>query len=440
MTANKPITDFGPYKSTIPYASELFGVYQPLLGWRAKRAVQRLLPGILDSQFKVVDALLSRISTVAKVAVTDFTNTEAFFKVSELKIGSLSAAGKPSIPGMYRYFITDVIAEQISKQKLIKTDPNIWKKLVSEEAFKDLLPAAAAMMEEDRAAFILRTIPAEERVKFNFSSNKDLVAEIVQKRAESESAMAGALNELFKRNQFDVLSKLFFPEDKVVDTEPLDDLSKFIDPLESFDPSADIGRVTLSPIGIVHLFREYFFEFDTFLGPSVEHIWLSPGASLELVEIHTRRDTVDRSLESFVETIDKSALTTTKEDDLSTAISVENGNNSKFGISVSAGGSMSGGAPGVYSATGHLDATTSYSLEGNQKTAKQDTDKHMRQQSTSLSSEIRRNFKTTFKTTTEIQDVSSVQIQSDDSVAFRKAEAGRGAKNGDVNHLFDPNH
>jgi len=80
MTANKPITDFGPYKSTIPYASELFGVYQPLLGWRAKRAVQRLLPGILDSQFKVVDALLSRISTVAKVAVTDFTNTEAFLR------------------------------------------------------------------------------------------------------------------------------------------------------------------------------------------------------------------------------------------------------------------------------------------------------------------------------------------------------------------------
>ena len=39
-----------------------------------------------------------------------------------------------------------------------------------------------------------------------------------------------------------------------------------------------------------------------------------------------------------------------------------------------------------------------------------------------------------------LEGLASVQIQSDDSVAFRKAEAGRGAKNGDVNRLFDPNH
>jgi hypothetical protein len=34
----------------------------------------------------------------------------------------------------------------------------------------------------------------------------------------------------------------------------------------------------------------------------------------------------------------------------------------------------------------------------------------------------------------------SVQIQSDDSRAFREASAGRDAEKGDVNHLFDPEH
>src|SRR5439155_11560259 len=123
--------------------------------------------------------------------------------------------------------------------------------------------------------------------------------------------------------------------------------------------------------------------------------------SLELLEIHTRKQIVERSIESSLETIAKSEDATTNEDELSTAVKDENQSNSKFGVSVSAGGTVSGGAPGVYVATGHLDATTSYSLENNQKTAKEATDKHMKQQSTTLSSEIRKNFKTTFKTTTE---------------------------------------
>ena len=68
---------------------------------------------------------------------------------------------------------------------------------------------------------------------------------------------------------------------------------------------------------------------------------------------------------------------------------------------------MSGGAPGIYSATGHVDTTTSYSLENNQKTAKEATHKQMRQQAQKLSTEIKQNFKSTFKTVTEVQDLSS---------------------------------
>ena len=49
-------------------------------------------------------------------------------------------------------------------------------------------------------------------------------------------------------------------------------------------------RVALSPISVVHLFRQYFFELDTFLGTPVSHVWLSPGSTVELIEIHTRRD------------------------------------------------------------------------------------------------------------------------------------------------------
>jgi hypothetical protein len=111
--------------------------------------------------------------------------------------------------------------------------------------------------------------------------------------------------------------------------------------MENFNPSTDMGLVSLSPIGIVHLFCEYFFEFDTFLGPPVQHIWLSPGSSLELIEIHTRKQIVEHAIGQALESIRKSEKSNTEQDEISEAVRDENQNNTKFGISVNAGASMS---------------------------------------------------------------------------------------------------
>src|SRR3954447_10181014 len=45
MTSNKRITDLTDYVSILPYASELFGIYQPLIGWRSKRKEVRFKSG-----------------------------------------------------------------------------------------------------------------------------------------------------------------------------------------------------------------------------------------------------------------------------------------------------------------------------------------------------------------------------------------------------------
>ena len=42
MPTNKRITDLSDYTSILPYASELFGVYQPLIGWKSKRILKRM--------------------------------------------------------------------------------------------------------------------------------------------------------------------------------------------------------------------------------------------------------------------------------------------------------------------------------------------------------------------------------------------------------------
>ena len=74
----------------------------------------------------------------------------------------------------------------------------------------------------------------------------------------------------------DTLAKLF----KVSLAPDLDALFASTDPLAYIDPNDRSG--VLSPIGFVHLFRQYFFDLGTFLGEPVEHVWLAPGTTIEL--------------------------------------------------------------------------------------------------------------------------------------------------------------
>lgn len=110
------------------------------------------------------------------------------------------------------------------------------------------------------------------------------------------------------------------------------------------DPFKDIDRAGLSPIGIVHLFRQYFFEFDTFLGPAVGHVWLSPGSSVELVEVSTRQTLVERTMETALETTLKTEKSLTEEDELSQAVKKDNKSDTKFGMNAAANQSWIGGS------------------------------------------------------------------------------------------------
>src|SRR5207342_1070017 len=96
---------------------------------------------------------------------------------------------------------------------------------------------------------------------------------------KQEAVVAGTLIHMASKTPA-ALGQLFQLQDL-----PLEILLASLDPLASFDP--EVQAVVLSPIGLVNLFREYFFEFDTFLGPPVAHLWVSPGGSVEVYEIHT---------------------------------------------------------------------------------------------------------------------------------------------------------
>ena len=159
------------------------------------------------------------------------------------------------------------------------------------------------------------------------------------------------------------------------------------------------ARGVLSPVGLVNLFRQYFFEFDTFLGAPVGHLWISPGGTVEVVESSTRRTLVEKSAEVFEELTRKTEETLTTQEDLADAVKEDNANDTKLGASASAGANFAG----IYQA----DASASFSAGSSTKQSSEETHKHSRNQSSKVASEIRRNFKTTFKTVTESTDTTS---------------------------------
>ena len=116
----------------------------------------------------------------------------------------------------------------------------------------------------------------------------------------------------------DTLKTLF----QVKEAAPLADILRPVDPLSMIDPNDKNG--TLSPVGFVHLFRQYFFNLGTFLGEPVEHIWLALGTTIELVEVSTRRVLVERTLEEMAQTTSTSEKAATLKDEISDAVKEAN--------------------------------------------------------------------------------------------------------------------
>src|ERR1700742_781771 len=67
MASNKKLTDLINYTTVLPYASELFGIYQPLLGWKSKRLTERFQKGFANDRRSLLNNL--RMHFAAQVDV-----------------------------------------------------------------------------------------------------------------------------------------------------------------------------------------------------------------------------------------------------------------------------------------------------------------------------------------------------------------------------------
>ncbi|SFN40333.1 hypothetical protein SAMN05216386_0835 [Nitrosospira briensis] len=367
------------FVGSLPYSSEIFGVYQPLLGWKSERKKAKFNAGIQDERIKSFNKSLDQIQSSTNY---DLDLATCSINLREWKAGSIDSNLSKENYG-YGSLLLNALADKVKSFN----ETSDWESVINKENIDILL--------EQELSNTLRSAFTQD-CKFlgNHNLRQQMLQEKYGKILNYESKVAGLLVFLASQKAFDSLYKIFKTPKKPIFT-PSDRLN---DPLDFFDPQKDLHKISLSPVGIVHLFRQYFFEFETFLGPAVEHIWLSPGAEAVLIEIHTRKTVIEKTLEQASETIIKSESSLTEKDEISEAVQENNKQDLKLGFTASVNQSW---ATGSANATGSLDFNTT------QEISKETSHKRMREQTEKLSSEIKKNFKSTFKSVSEETATSS---------------------------------
>lgn len=398
MASPKRLTDLIDYTAILPYASELFGIYQPLLGWKSKRIADRFEQGFNKDKLLLVERLKTQFA-----GQVEFQYDSDVLGSVRIQPGALDA--RTQKPG--DSLLLELLGKQLPPSAAAVTN-QVWVKVVNPKTIQTLFeqtvgPHYVEYWQQNLRGERLGRMPGMAAKINNSPAGRAQAKVAFETQLRYESALGGALLYLVQSKNYHALKQVFYSTKDntlkakaVVHTLAASSVVDGYMDLDHLNPRdrEELRRVAMSPISVVHLFRQYFFELDSFLGTPVGHVWLSPGSTVELIEVQTRRTIVEKTLEQSIETTIKNETETTQQEEISEAVKEDNKQDVKFGASVSA-------------SYASIVANSSFDYNHSQQQSREETHKRMRQQTEKLSSEIRKNFKSTFKTITETTDTSS---------------------------------
>jgi hypothetical protein len=392
------LKDIEKYQGIPPYASEHYGVYQPLIGWESSLTKKWIRSGGQLKNPRVKKILDGRIRPAPQQVIVPNPDYPLDFTVDYPTVGNggveehtvlltrdLESEIMKFIQTRVQSFVDDVVPARLPENEE-------WKQVVEINSLIRLMEIVNDMYREQIKKELEELDAQGHHITDEvLESAKEKYLKLVQ----YESQIAAFLifhadgQAGFDPNE---LKKLF----SIKTAPPLSDILQPTDPLANIGPNDKSGA--LSPVGFVHLYRQFFFDLGNFLGEPVEHVWLAPGTSIELVEVNTRKMILEQSSETIKEGTTRSEQNETIKDELSDAVKSENGNNTKLGISTTHKVSY-----GVYQGTASVDL----GLESTRKEARETTHRQTREQGEKLSMEIKSNYKSVFKTVTETTDTRS---------------------------------
>ena len=366
-------------KGRLPYASELFGTYRPMIGWASKRKTDRITRDLTQSLSPLLKGILAKYVTGNR-----YGGPPDDRHVEEFDLGRLATVSRPRVtPADSGTFLIPelqrIILERLGDRP-IPTSPDEWRELVNDETVREAygntdLGAIGAWFRWSNELWNANPARAGESPSAHAKRIFDLMYAVIDR----ESRLGAALIDLANTGAIEVLSSLLFvpaPDAETILEQFKALQEKLNDPFLNFDPRDGLSGVSVSPLGIVHYFRQYFFELDTFLGPAVGHVWLTPGSTVELIESSTRRTVVEQTVEIEQESTMRRESEDKRQEDVSDGVKQENKSDSKLGFSTTVNQSWP---------TGDATATGSFNLDTTQSEARDTTYKRMREQTEKIS-------------------------------------------------------
>ncbi len=371
--------DLEKFKGQYPYGSELFGVYQTLLGWRGARARRWFARGYARERLELSDAMFGKVR--ANVEAQPDPNLR--LEIGRIGIGT--ANDKPSYPST----VVETLARQVPDGVHLD-DPQFWKDRISDQMLESVLDREV----REEARQIAEREPAPHEVFDRVGRSQRAIAFL-----EHESRTAGHLKLLRDAGATGELKRLFSYHSTAL--ERLSATAKILtalNPFNALDPAGTLSQTVISPVGIIHLYRQYFFELDSFLGSPVGHVWVAPHTTVELVEINKRRVLTESMIDEFafarVEQFNESFSL----ENLQEAVARSNQQDLSFGASVSGSHSW---------IVGSVQASSTVNYHQTQSESRLAVHDLMRRQTSHVASLMEKSVHTTFKTVTEKEEVSS---------------------------------
>lgn len=379
--------DLKKFIGKLPYSSELFGVYSSMIGWQSARLLEELK--YEPRYIKELTSLLEDYSIVGTIEEGEGS--------CDLKLGHKLLQDTY----LHQGSITVSNLFQLAKQFTGSNNLDI--------------PSIAKLLANNDFIKIFRTfLESNLSNKFNSACSQfnyvhsdpyegiiNTIQEQYQSKLTKELRILELIRDLGTNNKIDQLTRLVEEEKLFVEEENKRRIDKIVKKskksIDYFDPKEDLKNITISPIGIVHLFRQYFFEFDSFLGSPVDHVWLSPGSSVILVEEKTSHKLIEKTFEEFNESITETEEQSKVTDEFSEQIKSENNQDISLGASVDVNQSWTGGS---------MNASTNMDFNNVRNLSKEQAHKRMREQSYRVASKIRKSFKSTFKSVEEFTETS----------------------------------
>ena len=121
MAVDKRITDLTSYTSVLPYDSEMFGVYQPMLGWKSKRIARRFSQGLKADQASALKKLLASLAGVVNVTYRDDGRIDLEVDKGSVTTGRISS---------FDSVVLQQVAARLPAYSAYK--PEIWPQVINE--------------------------------------------------------------------------------------------------------------------------------------------------------------------------------------------------------------------------------------------------------------------------------------------------------------------